>query len=289
MSGSLAFPSLTPTTTTITTTTAAAASQPWQCRSSSSLSTTATALYGYSNAAGGSGQPYDRRNNGRGGGSGGGETKSKRQERVGQLVQSELSRILHGGAIKGRDVEYLEDELRLRISVVSADVSPDLRQARVSVSVRPSQRHHSRRSRSSSNLNSPLAATATTVTAAAADEDAAASSASAPAVPPSPSVDRRRAYAWLVRNTKPIRHALAQRLSHMKTCPQLTFVQVDVSAAVDVMYLIDKVTQGSYKRDNVDLFDPDEVARGMVGGLDFDEDFDEDWDEDDGDFFQSQP
>jgi hypothetical protein len=66
-------------------------------------------------------------------------------------------------------------------------------------------------------------------------------------------------------------------------------VQVDVSAAVDVMYLIDKLsaTDGKYKRDNMDLFNDDDVARGIVGGLDFDaidddddeDSDDEDWDE----------
>jgi hypothetical protein len=38
----------------------------------------------------------------------------------------------------------------------------------------------------------------------------------------------------------------------MKASPDLTFVQVDVGAAVDVMQLIEKVSKG-YKRD--DLFD----------------------------------
>lgn len=166
------------------------------------------------------------------------------------MVQTELSRILHSGLIKGHDVEYLDDELRQRISVVNSDVSPDLRQARVSISVRSANRD---------TLDSPA-------------------------------VDRRRAYAWLVRNTKNIRHTLAQRLSHMKSCPNLTFQQVDVSAAVDVMYLIDKLSEGRYKRQNLDLFDEDDVASGIVGGMDFDEELedDDDWDEADDDFFKSQ-
>jgi hypothetical protein len=106
----------------------------------------------------------------------------------------------------------------------------------------------------------------------------------------SPSVDRRRAFAWLVRNTKCIRYTLAQRMSHMKSsCPDLTFVQVDVSAAVDVMYLIDQLSSSKnadgttlYKRENLDLFNADDVARGIVGGLDFDavDDDDDDWEED---------
>ena len=133
--------------------------------------------------------------------------RSKRQERVGHVVRTELSKILHSGVIKGRDAEYLEDELRQRISIVNTDISPDLRQARVSISVASLKQ-------------------------AGADG----------------TVDKRRAYAWLVRNTKPLRHTLAQHLKHMKSCPQLTFVQVDVAAAVDVMYLIDKVSAGA-KRD----------------------------------------
>jgi ribosome-binding factor A len=119
-----------------------------------------------------------------------GKERSKRQFRVNQLVQTELGKIIHTGLIKG-DAEYLEDELRQRISIVSVDVSPDLRQARVSTSVR-----------SSSNADTNMA------------------------------VDKRRAYSWLVENSRPLRHSLAQKMSHMKTSPSLSFVQVDVAAAV---------------------------------------------------------
>jgi len=169
--------------------------------------------------------------------------RSKRQERVGHLVRTELGSILHRGVIKG-GAKYLDDDLRQRISVVNADVSPDLRHARISVSIRAAPKD-------ADNNN--------------------------------PTVDKRRAYSWLVRNTKPIRHSLAQRMKHMKSCPDLTFVQVDVAAAVDVMYLIDKVSQG-YKRDGVDL--SDEFPKGVVGGIDFDEEFDaEEWEEEDEDFF----
>jgi ribosome-binding factor A len=167
---------------------------------------------------------------------------------VGQLVQTELSQILHSGLIKGYDVEGLDDELRQRISIVRSDVSPDLRQARISVSVRAAAPRNDNNDSSSS-----------------------------------PAVDRRRAYAWLVRHSKQLRYTLAQRLSHMKSCPSLTFAQVDVSAAVDVMYLIDKLSaDGNFKRQN--LHDNNEVARGMVGGMDFDEElFDDDDDDDDDD------
>ena len=57
-------------------------------------------------------------------------------------------------------------------------------------------------------------------------------------------ITRQRTCAWLVRNTKSLRHALSGRMSHMRgESPELTFVQVDVVGAVDVMRLIEKVTQ----------------------------------------------
>lgn len=174
-----------------------------------------------------------------------GKDRSKRQYRVGQLVQTELGRILHSGIIKG-DAEYIDDELRRRISIVSVDISPDLRQARVTVSVR----------KSSTSDDNPV-------------------------------VDKRRAYSWLVENTKPLRHSLAQKMSHMKTSPTLTFVQVDVGAAVDVMYLIDKVSSG-YQRERIGEYGEDDssVSNRFVDGMDFDEEFDEDdWEEEDDDFF----
>jgi ribosome-binding factor A len=174
--------------------------------------------------------------------------RSKRQERMGQTVQAELAKILHSGNVKGYTAESLDDDLRQRISIIRSDLSPDLRQARISFSVRGSR-----------------------------DESRA--------------VDRRRAYAWLVRNTKPIRYSLAKELKHMKYCPDLTFVEVDVSAAVDVMALIDKVSKG-YTRGSL-LNDPEQLPEGVVDGIDFDDgDFedDEDWDdEDDGDFFDERP
>lgn len=170
--------------------------------------------------------------------------KSKRQYRVGQLVRTELGKILHTGLIKG-DADHIDGELRQRISIVSVDVAPDLRQARISVSIRKS-----------------------------------------PNPDRNPVVDKRRAYSWLVQNTKALRHTLAQRMSHMKTSPNLTFVQVDVGAAVDVMYLIDKVSAGKGDRENIGRFggDDDKLPRGYIEDQDFDEDEDE-WDEEDDDFF----
>jgi hypothetical protein len=73
----------------------------------------------------------------------------------------------------------------------------------------------------------------------------------------------------------------------MKTSPLLTFVQVDVGAAVDVMYLIDKVVSG-YERETIGEYGKDDsgVPRGYVDGMDFDEGFDEDeWEEEDEGFF----
>lgn len=173
----------------------------------------------------------------------GGRERSLRQERVGHVVRSEIAKILHNGVIKG-DPDHIDAELRERISVVNADVSPDLRQARITVSVMKSN-------------NEEL----------------------------SHAVDQRRAYSWLVRNTKPIRHTMAQKLSHMKTVPNLSFVQVDVAAAVDVMYLIDKISSKGYKREDSD----ESLPTGVYGGIDFDEDDDdEDWDDEDFDLDEEE-
>jgi ribosome-binding factor A len=175
-----------------------------------------------------------------------GKERSKRQDRVGHVVRTELAKILHTGVIKG-NLDHIDDELRKRISVVTADVSPDMRQARITVSVRASK-----------------------------DPEK------------TPVVDRRRAYSWLVENTKPLRHTLAQKMSHMKSCPNLSFAQVDVAAAVDVMYLIDKVAEG-YKRSKVGEYgeNDDSMPKGYIAEMDFDEEFDEEeWDEED-DFFDS--
>jgi ribosome-binding factor A len=188
----------------------------------------------------------------------GGE-RSKRQERVGQFVQSELAKLLHSGNIKGYAAEPLDDDLRQRISIIKSDLSPDLRQARISISVR------------GSSNNSRLVDNGETTTSTGGGGS-------------SRAVDRRRAYAWLVRNTKPIRYSLAQQLKHMKYCPDLTFVEVDVTAAVDVMALIDQVSSSSSSKRSDNLYDPEQLPQGVVDGIDFDDgDFadDEDWEDED--------
>jgi len=153
--------------------------------------------------------------------------KSKRQERVGHLVRSEIATIIHQGySIKSEDI--IEDELRQKISVVDVNMSPDLRQARITISVIGKE-----------------------------------------------TIEKRRAYSWLVKSSKQIKHALAQRTSHMKSCPNLTFVHADVGSAVDVMNLIDKISKEGYKRESIDLFD------GYDDDDDWIDDFDDDEDEDD--------
>ncbi|KAL7555109.1 hypothetical protein ACHAWF_018735 [Thalassiosira exigua] len=175
---------------------------------------------------------YGKYGNGRSSSRYASQDRTKRQERVGHVVRAELATILHRGTSIKNDDDPIEGELRRRINLVHADVSPDLRQARVTVSVMGGKDRKS------------------------------------------DVVAKRRAYAWLVRNTKAIRRSLAQRMKHMKgAAPDLTFVQVDVSAAVDVMYLIEKVSEG-YKRDDVlemefeDEWDED----GDDEWFDFDED-----------------
>lgn len=171
---------------------------------------------------------------------------SKRQERVGKLVLTELSKILQNG--KTGKTEPLDKTLRQRISIVSIDVSPDLKQARVSVSVRD-EGITSREN----NHDIPE------------NNDA---------------MDKRQAISWLVRNSKSLRHLLAKRMSHIKfSAPTLQFVRVDVGAAVDVMYLIDKISSGKTTREG---HLPDGRPKGISDGVNFDEDFNEDnWEDED--------
>ena len=149
------------------------------------------------------------------------------------MVRSELASVLHRSTLKNDD-DPIEPELRRRINLVHVDVSPDLRQARITVSIM--------------------------AVGGAAERGA-------------DSIAKRRAYAWLVRNTKAIRHALAQKMAHMKGgSPDLTFVQVDVGAAVDVMNLIEKVSEG-YKRDDVlEAEGWEDEEEDDDGWFDFDED-----------------
>ncbi|KAJ1454330.1 hypothetical protein M885DRAFT_566539 [Pelagophyceae sp. CCMP2097] len=90
--------------------------------------------------------------------------------------------------------------------------------------------------------------------------------------------DKREAYAWLVRNEKPIRYALAKKFDHSKRCPAVgrgvSFRKADVSAATALMSFIDGVVE----RDGA----IDDGPRGMIDGLDFDDEDDDD-DDDDGD------
>jgi ribosome-binding factor A len=177
-------------------------------------------------------------------------------------VRTEIANILQlGYPIKNQN-GYIDEDLRRRINVVSADVSPDLRQARITVSI--------------------IKPTTTAVTDYneeyddnEVDEDEFEQDVDDDLPMPkqvfpvsssgSAAVDRRRAYSWLVKNTKQIRHAMSQRLSHMKGTPDLTFVQADVGAAVDVMKLIEKVSKGDYKRESIGTFggDDDSLPNNM--------------------------
>jgi hypothetical protein len=193
---------------------------------------------------------------------------------VGHVVRTELATILHRGSIhgirrrknndgttmEGEEEDAIGDDLRRRINVVHADVSPDLRQARVTISVlsgggdgggERGGAGGERERRSNDAIN------------------------------------RRRAYAWLVRNTKSIRHALSSRMSHMRGgSPELTFVQVDVGGAVDVMKLIEKVTsKDGYRRDDGGMSLDEMLRMGYEEGDDdagwLDEDGEEADDDDD--------
>eukprot|EP00592_Proboscia_alata_P019106 CAMPEP_0194415748 /NCGR_PEP_ID=MMETSP0176-20130528/14559_1 /TAXON_ID=216777 /ORGANISM="Proboscia alata, Strain PI-D3" /LENGTH=138 /DNA_ID=CAMNT_0039220581 /DNA_START=263 /DNA_END=676 /DNA_ORIENTATION=+ len=132
--------------------------------------------------------------------------RSKRQERVGHLVRVNVAEIISRGT-EIKNNEFIEDETRALISVVNADVSPDLRQARLTVSI----------------LGEDVMA-------------------------------KRVGFNWLMKSERAIKHALAQRLSHMKGIPDLTFVQADVGAAVDVMDLIERISAERLKRENVGVY-----------------------------------
>jgi len=187
--------------------------------------------------------------------------RSKRQERVGQLIRSEIATVIHQGYVKNTDGD-LDEDLRRRINVVNADVSPDLKQARITVSV---IKPHTRNFMDSEDDYDDEEEEGE-------DDDYNIGNRNGDAV-----VDSRRAYSWLVKNSKQIRYSIAQRLSHMKSIPNIMFVQVDVGAAVDVMNLIEKVANG-YKRDYVGQFgqNDDELPTGMYLESELD---DEDWDD----------
>lgn len=56
----------------------------------------------------------------------------RRAGRVAQVVRNELAQVLHNGDIKGKRLDYA---IRSMISIVEVDVSPDLRNAKVKISV----------------------------------------------------------------------------------------------------------------------------------------------------------
>lgn len=59
--------------------------------------------------------------------------KGRRTSRVAQVVQQELSTIIRSGSVHGP--RAIQDRLRLMISIVDVDVSPDLGNAKVKVSI----------------------------------------------------------------------------------------------------------------------------------------------------------
>lgn len=197
--------------------------------------------------------------------------RSKRQERVGHVVRTEIATIIQlGHPIKNQQGKEIDNDLRRRINVVNADVSPDLRQARITISVMKRNNLRDEEDEDGYDDEEEYEEEEGEEEGGEYDEDDEYDdededeeinvksvfpdtySRNSDSV-----VDRRQSYAWLVRNTKQIRHAMSQRLSHMKTIPNLTFILADVGAAVDVMNLIDKVSKGNYKRDDIGLFGGD--------------------------------
>ncbi len=222
--------------------------------------------------------------------------RSKRQERVGHVVRTEVASIIQLGYPIKNQMNEIDDDLRRRINVVNADVSPDLRQARITVSVMKSNKNLSEddffEEEEEEYLDDEEDDEEYEAEEEYDDDDDEEEEISLKQVFPQSQfgngnavVDRRRSYAWLVRNTKQIRHALSQRLKHMKSVPNLTFVLADVGAAVDVMNLIDKVSKGQYKRDDIGMFggDNDNLPAGMYLESEYDDEDDYEWIDDDED------
>ena len=92
--------------------------------------------------------------------------------------------------------------------------------------------------------------------------------------------DKRQAFSWLTSNSPCIRHALAQKLSYMRTVPNLAFELADVGAVVDVMNLIDRISQGDDKREDIWTGPTGEEMEEGEEGEEWMEGYDED-DEDD--------
>ncbi|CAM9271479.1 unnamed protein product [Ectocarpus fasciculatus] len=160
-------------------------------------------------------------------------TESKRQARVSQLLTGELAKILRlGHGIKTKD--KIDDDVRCRIAVVDVDMSPDLRSAKVFISVYGDV------------------------------------------------LEKREAYAWCVKNTKAIRMALCAELKGMKRVPELFFKDTDISAAVDLMALIDRVSVDEDGNEAALRDDGEEEIEGFEGVTE-DDFFTFDFD-DDGDF-----
>lgn len=150
--------------------------------------------------------------------------ESKRQARVSQLMRAEVADIVRRADLKG--AKALPDTLRQKISIVDINMSPDLRSAKIFVSVFGE------------------------------------------------AVEKRQAYAWLVEHSKQFKHSLSQRLSNMKSVPDVYFKETDISAAVDVMATIDKLAAQREGRIGIfetgDPNDSDGMPRGVIDGVDFD-------------------
>lgn len=183
------------------------------------------------------------------------QDRSKRQERVGNLIRNEIATVIQLGFVK--NTSPIKADLLKNINVVNADVSPDLKQARVTVSIMNA--HYATKTSEDDN-----------------EEEDGEEEEYALQNNHDPIVDKRKAFSWLVKNSKQIRHSICQRLSYMKSVPTLHFVQVDVGAAVDVMYLIDQVAKG-YKREDLGLYNSDKMEIGMNTDEYEQEDESEEW------------
>jgi ribosome-binding factor A len=108
---------------------------------------------------------------------------------VGNLVQQEIADVIRTATSVG--AKRIPAGVQQMISVVDVDMSPDLRNARVKVSIIGERK------------------------------------------------DKISAMRWLQGNVRGLRHELAKRNRGMKRIPMLSFMQVDVGAATDVMVKVE--------------------------------------------------
>ena len=96
-------------------------------------------------------------------------------------------------------------------------------------------------------------------------------------------LDGLRAIRWLQDNRKSLRYELAQRLTHMRRVPELTFTDIDISSPVRVMALIDRLAAEARTTGGADEDGAGAADGGAEEGGEEDDELDFGLDDDDDD------